>query len=89
MKNIKTTIEFWREGNLYIAYSPELDMIAQGESMDEARKNLFEVIEIQFEEMREIGTLNEFLDERGFQFQNDLVVSDQEIIGFDKSLYKE
>jgi predicted RNase H-like HicB family nuclease len=59
MKNLKITIEFWQEGNLYIANCPELDMLAQGYSLDEARKNLYEVIEIQFEEMKELGTLNQ------------------------------
>jgi hypothetical protein len=34
-------------------------MLAQGYSLDEARKNLYEVIEIQFEEMKELGTLNQ------------------------------
>jgi len=59
MKNLKITIEFWREGRLYIANSPELDILAQGESLEEARKNLFEVIELQFEEMRKLGTLKD------------------------------
>ena len=59
MKNLKIAIEFWREGRLYIANSPELDILAQGESLEEARKNLFEVIEIQFEEMKKLGTLKD------------------------------
>ena len=58
MKNLKITIEFWQEGNLYVANCPELDMLAQGYSLDEARKNLYEVIEIQFEEMKELGTFS-------------------------------
>ena len=33
-------------------------MLAQGSSLDEARKNLFEVAEIQFEEMKELGTMD-------------------------------
>lgn len=61
MKTLKITIEIWRESKFYIARSPELDMVAQGNSLEEAKKNLIEVIEIQFEEMRELGTLNEFL----------------------------
>ena len=85
MKNLKITIEFWREGNLYIANCPELDMLAQGSSLDEARKNLFEIVEIQFEEMRELSTLDEFLEEIGFSIQDDIIVLDREIIGFDKS----
>jgi len=61
MKNLKITMEFWKEDNLYIANCPELDMLAQGESLEEAKKNLHEVIEIQFEEMHRLGTMDEFL----------------------------
>ena len=81
MKNLKITIEFWREGNLYIANCPELDMLAQGSSLDEAKRNLFE-------EMKELGTLDEFLEEMGFSLQDDIIVSDREIIGFDKSFVR-
>ena len=88
MKNMKITIEFWQEGNLFIANCPELDMLAQGGSLDEAKKNLFEVIEIQVEEMKELGTLDEFLGEMGFRLQDDIIVSDREIIGFDKSFIR-
>jgi len=38
MKTLKMTIEFWKEGNLYLARSPELDMVAQGDSLEEAKK---------------------------------------------------
>ncbi len=88
MKNVKITIEFWQEESLYIARCPELDMLAQGSSLDEARENLLEVIEIQFEEMKELGTLDEFLKEMGFSLQDDIIVSDREIIGFDKSFVR-
>jgi len=66
MKSLKITIEFWREGKLYIANSPELDILSQGKSLEEAKKNLFEVIEIQFEEMKKLGTLDDFLRDMGF-----------------------
>ena len=33
MKNLKMTIEFWREDELYMANCPELDMLAQGYSL--------------------------------------------------------
>ena len=73
MENLKITIEFWREDDLYIANCPKLDMLAQGTSLDEARKNLFEVIEIQFEEMKELSTLDEFLEEMGFSLQDGVI----------------
>ena len=85
MKNLKITIEFWREGKLYIANSPELDILSQGESLVKAKRNLFEVIDIQFEEMKKLSTLDEFLKDMGFSLNGDVISSDREIIGFDKS----
>ncbi len=85
MKTLKITIEFWKEGNLYIARSPELDMVAQGNSLGEAKANLLEVIGIQFEEMKELGTLDKFLLEAGYSSRGDVIESDKEIISFDKS----
>jgi predicted RNase H-like HicB family nuclease len=86
MKTVKITIEFWREDRLYLARSPELDMVAQGNSLEEAKKNLLEVIEIQFEGMKELGTVDEFLLEAGYNKSKDgIVESEKEIIGFDKS----
>lgn len=85
MRSLKMTIEFWREGNLYVARSPELDMVAQGSSLEEAKRNLLEVIEIQFEEMRELGTFDEFLLEAGYRSGDEIAESEKEIIAFDKS----
>ncbi|MDQ1329156.1 MAG: hypothetical protein QG641_2445 [Candidatus Poribacteria bacterium] len=74
MKNLKITIEFWREGKLYIANCPELDILAQGYSLDEARKNLHEVIEIHFEEMKRLGTLDQFLENMVVYFNDKKVL---------------
>ena len=60
---LNLTIELWRKGEWYVAKSPELDFISQGKTPEEARKNLEEVINIQFQEMTEIGTLKEYLYE--------------------------
>lgn len=84
MKTLKIIIEFWREGNLYLARSAELDMVAQGYSLEEARKNLIQVIEIQLEEMKELGTLEEFLLKNGYKSKDEIMESEKEIIGFDK-----
>ena len=58
---IDTTIEVRRRGSWYIARSRELDLVSQGRTVDEARANLREVFQIQFAEMRELGTLDELL----------------------------
>ena len=47
---IKVTEEVWKEGNMYVSYCPELDMAACGKSIEESKKNLKEVISINFVE---------------------------------------
>ncbi len=38
-----------KEDNLYVAFCPELDIASQGETVEEARTNLIEAIELFFE----------------------------------------
>jgi len=38
-----------REENLYVALCPELDIASQGETVEQARKNLIEALELFFE----------------------------------------
>ena len=61
MKNRVITEEIWKEGNMYVAYCPEIDVVSCGKDIEEARKNLLEVIEIQLEETAKLGTLKAFL----------------------------
>ena len=65
MKNLVVTEEVWKEGNMYTAYCPELDVVSCETGLEEARKNLLEVIDIQLEEAATLGTLKEFLEEAG------------------------
>ena len=50
MKNLIITQEIWKEGNMYTSYCPELDVASCGRTIEEAQKNLIEVILIQLEE---------------------------------------
>jgi predicted RNase H-like HicB family nuclease len=88
MRELIVTIEIWQKGNLYLASAPELDFISQGKTSEEAKKNLLEVIKIQFEEMAEMGTLKEYLSECGFVTEDDRIVPKKEIVGFEKSVVK-
>ena len=56
----------WQEGDMYTAYCPELDLATCGHTIEEARRNLQEVIEIFIEETAEMGTLEELLIEAGY-----------------------
>jgi len=47
MKELTAIIE--RDGNGFVALCPELDIASQGETIDEARHNLVEALELFFE----------------------------------------
>lgn len=47
MRQLTAIIE--REGDLYVAHCPELDIASQGGSVEEARANLVEALELFFE----------------------------------------
>ncbi len=83
---LKATIELWQKGKWCIAKIPELDFVAQGKTIEEARTNLAEVIRIQFAEMKEMGTLEDYLAECGFIVKGDTVEPENEIIGFEKQV---
>jgi predicted RNase H-like HicB family nuclease len=82
---LKITIEIAEKGGAYLARAPELDLISQGPTLEEAKRNLLEVITIQFHEMKEMGTLDEYLAECGFIKKDNQVISTQEVVGFEKA----
>ncbi len=78
------TIEIIKKGKWYVAKAIELDFVSQGRTPEEAKKNLFEVINIQFEEMKKLGTLDEYLEECGYKIKNDEQVY-PEFIGLERA----
>lgn len=80
---IKVTEEIWKEGNMYVSYCPELDMASCGESVEESKKNLKEVISINFTECRKMGALNQLLQDAGFtEDQDNVLLARKELISF-------
>lgn len=49
MSMVQLTAVIEREGDGYVALCPELDIASQGSSVEEARKNLVEAVELFFE----------------------------------------
>ena len=84
--DLQITIEVLKKGPWYLARTPELDFVSQGKTIEEAKQNLMEVIQIQFKEMREMGTLDDYLQECGFEPLKDNVTSYPEMMGFEKSV---
>ena len=83
---INATIELWQRGKWFIAKIPELDFVAQGRTIEEAKSNLSEVVRIQFAEMKEMGTFEDYLAECGFTIKDDIIEPENEVIGFEKQM---
>ena len=86
MKNLVITEEIWKEGNMYVAYCPAIDVVSCGKDIEEARKNLLEVIEIQLEETAKLGTLKAFLEEAGYDLNTSqpILKLDKQVVAFNQ-----
>ncbi|MGD2086055.1 MAG: type II toxin-antitoxin system HicB family antitoxin [Candidatus Aminicenantes bacterium] len=64
--NLSIRVEIFKEEDVYVALSPELNVSSFGETIDEAKESIREAIEGFLQECREMGSLNEVLEESGF-----------------------
>jgi predicted RNase H-like HicB family nuclease len=53
-----------REGG-YSVLCPQLGVASQGETIDEAKRNIVEAVELYFESAKALGILDEVLEEAG------------------------
>ena len=81
---LDVSIEVWQRPGWFVAKCPELDFVSQGPTGEEARRNLCEVIEIQLDEMAEMGTLDDYLAECGYVREGDGYLGQTEMVGFEK-----
>ena len=63
---ILTRIEIFKEGDVFVALSPELNVSSFGETVAAAKEAIQEAIEAFIEECERMGTLEEVLEESGF-----------------------
>jgi len=64
--NISLKIEIFKEGEVYVALSPELNLSSFGETITDAKNSFKEALEAFIEESRTMGALEEILEEAGF-----------------------
>lgn len=57
----------WKERRVYVSYCPQLDVSSCGDTVEEARVMLREAVDLFIEGAKELGTLQEILDEAGFE----------------------
>ena len=63
----KLPVIFLREKKKFVAYSPVLDLSTSGKTFKEAQKRFIEIAAIFFKEIIGKGTINEVLEDLGWQ----------------------
>ena len=64
-------IEIFKEDDVFVAISPQLNISSFGDSVEDARASLKEAIAAFIEECTAMGTLDEILEESGFSRTNE------------------
>jgi predicted RNase H-like HicB family nuclease len=67
--NIEYTVQIWKEGDQFVAHAMPLDVMSSGKTPEEARKALDEAVHLFLVTATDIGTLNEILQETGYEFK--------------------
>lgn len=69
MEDVYFNTLIWKEGSVYVSYCPQLDVSSCGDTVEEARQMLKEAVCLFIEGAEELGTLQEILEEAGFQLE--------------------
>lgn len=64
---IAFTMQVFKEGQVFVAHAPELDVSSQGKTVEEAKAHLREAVEAFLEEAQRMGTLTDILEESGYE----------------------
>lgn len=75
MSNYSVRVEIFKDGDVYVAWSPELNVSSFGETIEEAKSAIREAIEAFVEECETMGTLEDVLEEAGFTKDMDVWIS--------------
>ncbi len=62
----RLSVVFLKEGDTIVAYAPALDLSTCGQTVEEAKKNFEQAVDIFFRESSERGTLEEVLFSLGW-----------------------
>lgn len=66
MPKISLEIKVFKEGDVYVALCPELNVSSFGDDIESATVSLREALEAFLEECEKMGTLQEVLEDAGF-----------------------
>ena len=73
--NIEYTVQIWKEGDQYIAHAMPLDVMSSGKTSEEAKRAVKEAVDLFIATAKEMGTLNDILEECGYRREDNEFVS--------------
>ena len=73
--DIEYTVQIWKEGNQFVAHAMPLDVMSSGKTPEEAGKALDEAVHLFLVTAADMGTLQEILQEAGYELQQGCWVS--------------
>ncbi len=71
---IEFTSQVFKEGKMYVAYTPELDLSSCATTQTKAQKNLIEAVRLFLDESEKKGSLSQILREAGFILRKSTLV---------------
>ena len=80
MSRITLEVKVFKEGDVYVAICPELNVSSFGDDIANAKKSLREALEAFLEECEIMGTLDEVLEEGRFVKGKDIWVPEMPVI---------
>jgi len=72
---IQFTTRIFKEGRTYVAHALELDVSSCGGTKEKALKNLKEAVRLFLEEAEKMSTLDQILEEAGYDRRRQKIVS--------------
>jgi predicted RNase H-like HicB family nuclease len=80
MPMISVEVRIFREGDVYVALCPELELSSFGEDIESAKESFKEALAAFLEECEALGTLEEVLEESGFVKAEGLWVLEEPVL---------
>jgi predicted RNase H-like HicB family nuclease len=80
MSSITLKVNVFKEGDVYVALCPMLNVSSFGDDIEHAKRSLKEALEAFLEECEAMGTLEEVLEETGFVKKKTTWVSEEPIM---------
>lgn len=68
-EDLSFTVHVFKEGDVFVAYVPELDLSSCADTAPGARSNIQEAVSLFLETSEERGTLTDVLEEAGYRHE--------------------